>query len=59
MAVMGWAPRRVHSFRLSDTLDTRLCIDTLTDAPKRDGRPENFNPDQGSQFTSLEFTSGV
>lgn len=37
--------------------DARFCTDTLTDALERDGRPEIFNTDQGSQFTSLEFPS--
>ncbi len=59
MAVMDWATRRVLSFWLSDSRDTRLCTDTLAGAPKRDGRPEIFNTDQGSQFASLEFTSAV
>ena len=54
---MDWATRRVLSFRLSNTRDARFCTDTLTGALERDGRPEIFNTDQGSQFTSLEFTS--
>ena len=56
-AVMEWATRRGHSFRLSNTRDTRLCTDTLTGALNRDGRPKIFNTDQGGEFTSLEFTS--
>ncbi len=59
MAVMDWATRGVQSFRLLDTRDTRLCTDTLTGTLKRVGRPEILNTDQGSQFTSLEFTSVV
>ena len=53
VAVMDWATRRVLSWRLSNTLDARFC----TEALERYGRPEIFNTDQGSQFTSLEFTS--
>ena len=56
VAVMDWATRRVLSWRLSNTLDTRFCTEALTDALERYGRPEIFNTDQGSQFTSLQFT---
>ena len=49
---MDWANRRVLSWRLSNTLVARFC----TDALERYGRPHIFNTDQGSQFTSLEFT---
>ena len=57
VAVMDWATRRVLSWRLSNTLDARFCTDALLEALQRYGRPEIFNSDQGSQFTSLEFTS--
>ena len=57
VAVMDWATRRVLSWRLSNTLDARFCTDAPSEAPERYGRPEIFNSDQGSQFTSLEFTS--
>ena len=57
VAVMDWATRRVLSWRLSNTLDARFCTEALTEALERYGRPEIFNSDQGSQFTSLEFTS--
>jgi putative transposase len=57
VAVMDWATRRVLSWRLSNTLDTRFCTDALTEALERYGCPEIFNTDQGSQFTSQEFTS--
>ena len=56
VAVMDWASRRVLSFRLSNTLDARFCVEALTEALERYGRPEIFNSDQGSQFTSHEFT---
>ena len=57
VAVMDWATRRVLSWRLSNTLDTRFCTDALTEALERYGCPQIFNTDQGSQFTSQEFTS--
>ena len=44
------------SWRLSNTLDARFCTEALTDALARYGRPQIFNTDQGSQFTSLQFT---
>lgn len=56
IAVMDWASRRVLSWRLSNTLTTDFCMEALQEAIHRYGRPEIFNTDQGSQFTSLEFT---
>lgn len=56
VAVMDWASRKVLSWRLSNTLDTEFCVAALEDAVARYGRPAIFNTDQGSQFTSLEFT---
>jgi putative transposase len=55
-AVMDWASRRVLSWRLSNTLTTDFCIEAVQEAIARFGVPEIFNTDQGSQFTSLEFT---
>jgi putative transposase len=55
-AVMDWASRRVLSWRLSNTLSTDFCIEAVEEAIHRYGKPEIFNTDQGSQFTSLEFT---
>jgi putative transposase len=55
-AVMDWASRRVLSWRLSNTLTTDFCIEAVQEAIPRYGRPEIFNTDQGSQFTSLAFT---
>ena len=52
VAVIDWATRRVLSWRLSNTLDARFCTEALTDALELYGRPEIFNTDQGSQFTS-------
>lgn len=55
-AVMDWASRRVLSWRLSNTLTTDFCIEAVQEAIYRYGKPEIFNTDQGSQFTSMEFT---
>ena len=54
-AVIDWHSRYVLSWRLSNTLDTGFCIEALEEAFKQ-GRPEIFNTDQGSQFTSEAFT---
>jgi putative transposase len=55
-AIMDWASRKVLSWRLSNTLDNSFCIDALEEAIVRYGTPDIFNTDQGSQFTSLDFT---
>jgi putative transposase len=46
----------VLAWRLSNTLDARFCVEALDEALARYGRPQIFNTDQGSQFTSFEFT---
>jgi putative transposase len=56
VAVMDWASRRVLAWRLSNTMDAEFCVDALEEALVRHGRPEIFNTDQGSQFTSAAFT---
>ena len=56
VAIMDWHSRRVLSWRLSNTLDTGFCIEALQEAIERYGVPEIFNTDQGSRFTSAEFT---
>ena len=56
VAVMDWASRRVLSWRLSNTMDSTFCCEALEEALQRYGRPEIFNTDQGSQFTSTDFT---
>jgi putative transposase len=56
VAIMDWATRHVLAWRLSNTMDVGFCIEALNDALARYGRPEIFNTDQGSQFTSFEFT---
>jgi putative transposase len=55
-AIMDWATRRVLAWRLSNTLTSDFCTAALNEALARYGTPEIFNTDQGSQFTSAEFT---
>ena len=55
VAVMDWYSRYVLAWRLSNTMDVGFCLDALAEALGT-GRPEIFNSDQGSQFTSDEFT---
>ena len=57
IAIMDWATRKVLSWRLSNTLDTRFCVEALKEALCKYGAPEIFNTDQGCQFTSEAFTS--
>ena len=57
VAVIDWYSRRVLAWRLSNTLETTFCVEALNEAVARYGCPEIFNTDQGSQFTSEEFTS--
>jgi putative transposase len=54
-AVIDWFSRRVLSWRLSNSLEGRFCLEALDEA-LGNGQPEIFNTDQGSQFTSLAFT---
>jgi putative transposase len=54
-AVIDWYSRYVLSWRLSSTLEGRFCLEALDEALTM-GRPEIFNTDQGSQFTSREYT---
>jgi putative transposase len=56
VAVMDWHSRKVLSWRVSNTLDADFCVDALKDAINHYGCPEIFNTDQGSQFTSKDFT---
>ncbi len=57
VAVMDWSTRKVLSWRVSNTMDVEFCIEALEEALARFGRPDIFNTDQGSQFTSPRFTS--
>jgi len=56
-AAVDWFTRRVLAWRLSITMEAEFCIEALKEALTRYGKPEIFNTDQGSQFTSAAFTS--
>ena len=58
-AVIDWYSRFILSWRLSNTLLADFCIDTLQEALTKWGKPEIFNTDQGSQFTSQAFLSSL
>jgi putative transposase len=55
VAVMDWYSRYVLSWQLSNSLDSHFCLEALDQSLKQ-ATPEIFNTDQGSQFTSMEFT---
>ena len=55
-AVVDWFSRRVLAWRLSITLEAAFCVEALEEALARHGKPTIFNTDQGSQFTSHDFT---
>jgi putative transposase len=54
-AVVNWFTRRVLSWRLSITLEQSFCIEAVEEALARYDKPDIFNTDQGSQFTSIDF----
>lgn len=56
VAIIDWYSRKVLSWRLSNSMDASFCVDCLEDALREHGRPQMFNSDQGSQFTSHVFT---
>src|SRR3954465_14333171 len=56
VAIMDWHSRAVLAWRISNTLHADFCVEALEEALRRFGRPEIFNTDQGSQFTSTDFT---
>ena len=56
VAAMDWYSRKVLSWRVSNTLDTRFCVEALEEAIETYDCPEIFNTDQGSQFTGADFT---
>lgn len=56
VAIMDWATRAVLAWRLSNTLEAHFCVEALEEAIAKYGRPDIFNTDQGSQFTSSAFT---
>lgn len=55
-AVVDWFSRRVLAWELSITMEAAFCIEALQDALSSNEKPEIFNTDQGSQFTSQAFT---
>jgi putative transposase len=55
-AVVDWSTRRVLAWRLSITMEVEFCIEAVEEALAQHGKPEIFNTDQGSQFTSSAFT---
>jgi putative transposase len=57
VAVMDWHSRKVLSWQLSNTMDVDFCISALEEALSKHGKPDIFNTDQGSQFTSFAFTN--
>ena len=56
VVIMDWVSRAVLAWRLSNTLAAEFCVEALEEALARYGRPEIFNTDQASQFTSDDFT---
>ena len=56
VAIVDWFSRLVLAWRVSITLDADFCIEALEEALTRFGKPDIFNTDQGSQFTSADFT---
>ena len=55
MAILDVASRKVLAWRLSNTLTAHFCVEALEEAMRKFGRPEIFNTDQGSQFTSEDW----
>jgi putative transposase len=56
VVIMDWVSRAVLAWRLSNTLGAEFCVEALEEALARHGQPAIFNTDQGSQFTSDDFT---
>ena len=52
VAIMDWQSRKVLAWRLSNSMDADFCVEALKEALTKYGKPETFNTDQGSQFTS-------
>lgn len=59
VAIIDWASRAILAWRISNTMDVSFCLSALEDALARHGKPEIFNTDQGSQFTSAAFTGAL
>jgi putative transposase len=56
VVIIDWYSRRVLSWRISNSMESVFCVDCLEEALRTHGKPEIFNSDQGSQFTSEAFT---
>jgi putative transposase len=56
VAIVDWATRKVLAHRVSISMSTDFCVEALEEAISKYGQPEIFNTDQGSQFTSADFT---
>ncbi len=56
VAIIDWYSRRVLTWRISNSMDASFCVDCLEEALIDHGKPDIFNTDQGSQFTSMAFT---
>ncbi len=59
MAIIDWYSRRVLSWHISNSMEAVFCVDCLQDGLRAHGKPEMFNSDQGSQFTSEGFTGAL
>ena len=59
VAVVDWFTRRVLSHRVSITMEADFCVEALNEALAKHGKPDIFNTDQGSQFTSEAFTGAL
>ena len=57
VAIMDWYSRKVLAWRLSNSMDADFCVEALKEALAKHGKPEIFNTDQGSQFTSIEWAA--
>lgn len=55
--IIDWYSRKVLSYRISNTMEVDFCLEALDEAISKYGKPEVFNSDQGSQFTSDRFIS--
>ena len=59
VAILDWYSRKVLSWRLSISMDSAFCLEALNEAVQTFGAPVILNTDQGSQFTSEEFTGAL
>lgn len=59
VAIIDWYSRRVLGWRISNSMEAAFCVDCLEEALRHHGKPEIFNSDQGSQFTSEAFTGAL